>query len=143
MKRVAICVTAVTFLLLNWMALGFSETVKSAEDVMWEEGLITTQEYIAAKKHRVYLGQEQSLQTQQPESSYDNQQQQKRLAKEEKAKAAEQARLAKEEKAKAAEQARLAKEETARVEKAKKAEQARLAKEEAARKKQEIKAKNK
>jgi hypothetical protein len=72
MKRVAICVVAVAFLLFNWITLGFSETEKSAEDVLMEEGTITKEEYIAAKKQRVSLGQEQSLQTQLPGSQQKN-----------------------------------------------------------------------
>lgn len=75
MKRVAICVLAVVFLLLNWMALGFSETEKSTEDVMREKGLISEEAYNAAKKTRSDLKQKPSPQTQQPESSSGNQQQ--------------------------------------------------------------------
>jgi len=52
MKKVAICVATAVFLLFNWMALGFSETDKSVEDLMKDESLIIEQEYIAAKKHK-------------------------------------------------------------------------------------------
>jgi len=64
MKRVVVCMAVAVFLLLNWRALVFSETDKSVEDVMKEEGLITEQEYNAAKKHRIYLHEEQPLQAQ-------------------------------------------------------------------------------
>ncbi|MFH0827242.1 MAG: hypothetical protein V1923_05120 [Candidatus Omnitrophota bacterium] len=152
MKRVVICMAATVFLLISWTVIVFSEPEKSIEDELREEGLITEQEYNAVKKFRGYSQAEQSLQTQEPESPYDNQRRQKKLAKEEaqrkdqeeKAKVAEEKRLAKEGKAKAAEEKKIAREETARKEqekKAEKVEQKRLAKEEVQRKKQEKKAK--
>ncbi len=54
MKRIMVYITAVTFLLLSWLGLGFSETDKSVEGVMEEEW---------------------PLQTPLPKSSYGNQQQ--------------------------------------------------------------------
>ncbi len=75
MKRAVTSVTAAIFLLFSWMGLGFSETVKSVEDVMSEEGLMTEEEYNAAKKYRSYLHDEQPSQAQQPERLSRNQQQ--------------------------------------------------------------------
>jgi hypothetical protein len=64
MKRAAVCVTAAVFLLFNWTVLSFSETEKSAEDTMRQEGLITEQDYNAAKRLRTDFKQEQPLQMQ-------------------------------------------------------------------------------
>jgi len=70
MKRVAMYVIAVVFLLLNWKDLGFPETGKLAEDIMKEEGLITEEEYNAAQKTRIFGSEKMLPQTEQPKSSY-------------------------------------------------------------------------
>jgi hypothetical protein len=75
MKRVMVWMAAVTFLLLSWLGLGFSETDKSVEGVMNEEGYITEQEYNASKKSNLWQEEKQLLQVQQPASSSGNQQQ--------------------------------------------------------------------
>ncbi len=75
MKRVVIYVTVVVFLLFNWMALGFPETVKSAEDIMKEEGLITEEDYNVAKQYSRFLHAEQQPEPQQLPSLFGNKQQ--------------------------------------------------------------------
>lgn len=54
MKRVAVYIAAV-FLLLGWTVSGFSETGKSVEDTIKEEGLVIEQEHNAAKEPVVSL----------------------------------------------------------------------------------------
>lgn len=72
MRRIAVWVVT-AFLLFNWKALCFSEVEKSTEELMREEGLITEEEYNAAKESRSYSTVEQPSQTQEAESQSDNQ----------------------------------------------------------------------